>query len=189
VRIGQGWDIHRLVPGRPLRLGGITVPFERGLLGHSDGDAVLHAVIDALLGALAEGDIGQHFPDTDPRYQGIDSAALLREVVALVRRRRQRIGNVDVTILAERPKLAPYVPAMRARLGELLGTGADRVGIKAKTMEGLGAIGAGEAIAVQAVALLDAASAVGRARRRRASLRRRKVSRARQTRRSASTEW
>ncbi|MGH7786289.1 MAG: 2-C-methyl-D-erythritol 2,4-cyclodiphosphate synthase [Candidatus Binatia bacterium] len=156
-RVGQGWDIHRLVAGRPLRLGGLEIPHERGLLGHSDGDAVLHAVTDALLGALAAGDIGQHFPDTDPRYRGADSAVLLAAVVQMVAARRQRVGNVDVTVLAERPKLAPFVPAMRARLAALLGVDEACVSIKAKTMEGLGAIGAGEAIGALAVVLLEAA--------------------------------
>jgi len=155
VRVGQGWDIHRLVDGRPLRLGGITVPFGRGLLGHSDGDVVLHAVIDALLGAVATGDIGQHFPDTDPRHRGADSAVLLTEVVELVAARGWRIGNVDVTVLAEQPKIAPHASAIRRRLAELLRVGAEQVGVKAKTMEGLGAIGAGEAIAALAVAAVE----------------------------------
>lgn len=152
MRVGQGWDVHRLIAGRPLRLSGVEVPNPRGLLGHSDGDVVLHAVTDALLGAVAAGDIGQRFPDTDPRYRGIDSAVLLREVVELVGARGYRVGNVDVTILAEQPKLAPHVPAMQRRLAALLGVTAEQVGIKAKTMEGLGAIGAGEAIAALAVA-------------------------------------
>jgi 2-C-methyl-D-erythritol 2,4-cyclodiphosphate synthase len=157
VRIGQGWDIHRLVDGRQLRLAGVTLPGERGLLGHSDGDVVLHAVTDALLGALALGDIGQHFPDSDPRYRGADSGALLAHVVALVAGQAARIGNVDITILAEQPKLAPHMPAMRARLAALLGLDVACVGLKAKTMEGLGAIGAGEAIAALAVAVVEAA--------------------------------
>jgi 2-C-methyl-D-erythritol 2,4-cyclodiphosphate synthase len=154
LRIGQGWDIHRLVSGRPLRLGGVTVPHPRGLLGHSDGDAVLHAVADALLGTVAAGDIGQQFPDTDPRYRDADSAALLAEVVRVVAARGGRVVNVDVTILAEQPKLGPHLPAMRARLAALLGVAEACVGLKARTMEGLGAIGAGEAIAAQAVALV-----------------------------------
>ena len=152
MRVGQGWDIHRLVAGRPLRLGGIDVPSERGLLGHSDGDVVLHAVTDAVLGALGAGDIGQHFPDSEPRWQGIDSAVMLRHVVQLAAERGYGVGNVDVTILAERPKLAPHALAMQQRLAELLGVGADQVGVKAKTMEGLGVIGGGEAIAALAVA-------------------------------------
>ncbi|HSP98479.1 MAG TPA: 2-C-methyl-D-erythritol 2,4-cyclodiphosphate synthase [Candidatus Dormibacteraeota bacterium] len=155
LRVGQGWDIHRLVPGRPLMLGGVRVPHRRGLLGHSDGDAVLHAVADALLGAVAAGDIGQHFPDTDPRWRDADSAALLAEVVRIVAGRGGRVVNVDVSILAEQPKLAPHMPAMRARLAALLGVGEACVGLKARTMEGLGAIGAGEAIAAQAVVLID----------------------------------
>jgi 2-C-methyl-D-erythritol 2,4-cyclodiphosphate synthase len=154
VRIGQGWDIHRLVEGRPLRLGGVEVPYERGLLGHSDGDVILHALTDALLGALAAGDIGQHFPDTDPKLRGIDSAVMLGEVVALVAQRGYRIGNVDVTVLAEHPKLAPHMAAIQQRVAVLLGVTREQVGIKAKTMEGLGAIGTGDAIAAMAVAAL-----------------------------------
>ena len=165
LRIGQGWDIHRLVAGRPLMLGGVLVPHERGLLGHSDGDAVLHAVADALLGALAAGDLGQHFPDTDSRWRGADSAGLLGEVVRLVAARGARVVNVDVSILAERPRLAAHLPAMRARLAGLLAIDGDRVGLKARTMEGLGAIGAGEAIAAQAVALIELAAPLRRRRR------------------------
>ena len=153
LRIGQGWDIHRLVPGRPLLLAGVRIPHDRGLLGHSDGD------------------IGQHFPDTDPRYRGADSATLLAEVVRIVAARRGQVVNADVTILAERPKLAPHMPAMRSRLAELLGVDEARVGLKARTMEGLGAIGAGEAIAAQAVVLV-ALSAARRAVTRPASRRR-----------------
>lgn len=156
-RVGQGWDIHRLVEGRRLVLAGIEIPFGRGLLGHSDGDVVLHAVTDAILGALAAGDIGQHFPDTDPRLDGADSAVLLTEIVALAGTRGGRVGNVDVTILAERPKLAPFMASMRTRLAALLQVDESCVGIKAKTMEGLGAIGAGDAIAVLAVALVEPA--------------------------------
>jgi len=155
VRVGQGWDVHRLVAGRPLVLAGVTLPHARGLLGHSDGDVVLHAVTDALLGALALGDIGQHFPDTDPRYAGADSGRLLAQVVELVAARGARVGNVDVTIVAERPKLASHMSAMRARLAELLAVDPARVGLKAKTTEGLGVIGAGEAIAALAVALVE----------------------------------
>ena len=166
MRVGQGWDVHRLVVGRPLRLSGVEIPSERGLLGHSDGDVVLHAVTDALLGAVAAGDIGQRFPDSDPRYRGIDSAVLLSEVVEVVTARGYRIGNVDVTVLAEQPKLAPHVPKMKRRLAELLGVAPEQVGIKAKTMEGLGAIGAGEAIAALAVATVEVARrAVARPRR------------------------
>ena len=155
VRIGQGWDIHRLVPGRPLRLGGIELPYERGLLGHSDGDVVLHAIGDALLGAMAAGDIGQHFPDTDERYRGIDSAVLLGEIVQRAARSGWQIGNVDVTVLAEQPRLAPHAAAIRGRLAELLGVSADCVSLKAKTMERIGVIGAGEAIAALAVLTVE----------------------------------
>ena len=155
MRVGQGWDIHRLVTGRPLRLGGIEVPFERGLLGHSDGDVVLHAVTDALLGAMAAGDIGQHFPDTDPRYRDADSGVLLAKIAALAVQRGYRIGNVDVTILAERPKLAAHMPAMRERIAAVLGIDAGQVGVKAKTMEGLGTIGVGDAIAALAVVAIE----------------------------------
>jgi 2-C-methyl-D-erythritol 2,4-cyclodiphosphate synthase len=158
LRVGQGWDIHRLVAGRPLLLGGVRIPHGRGLLGHSDGDAVLHAVADALLGTIGAGDIGQHFPDTDPRWRGADSAALLAAVVRLVAARGGRVVNADVTILAEQPKLAPHMPAMRARLAELLGVDEACVGLKARTLEGLGAIGAGEAIAAQAVVLVALAA-------------------------------
>jgi 2-C-methyl-D-erythritol 2,4-cyclodiphosphate synthase len=171
VRVGQGWDIHRLVADRRLRLAGVDVPHERGLLGHSDGDVVLHAVTDALLGAMAAGDLGQRFPDADPHYADIDSAVLLAEVVRLVSVRGYRIGNVDVTILAERPKLAPHVPAMQRRLAALLGVAADQVGIKAKTAEGLGAIGAGDAIAAMAVAAVAPAPRRAPARGRRVTMR------------------
>jgi 2-C-methyl-D-erythritol 2,4-cyclodiphosphate synthase len=137
-----------------LRLGGISVPFDRGLLGHSDGDVVLHALCDALLGAMAAGDIGTHYPESDERYRDADSAVFVRRVAALLGERGAEIENVDVTILAERPKLAPYADAMRRRVAALLGTEVERISIKAKTMEGLGVIGAGEAIAALAVALV-----------------------------------
>jgi 2-C-methyl-D-erythritol 2,4-cyclodiphosphate synthase len=154
-RVGQGWDIHRLVEGGPLRLGGVDVPFDRRLLGHSDGDVVLHALADALLGAVAAGDIGTHFPDTDPTLRGADSAALLRQVVALVQARGCSLENVDVTVLAERPQLGPHFDRMRRRLAELLGVAPERVSLKAKSMEGLGAVGRGDAIAALAVALVS----------------------------------
>jgi len=141
-----------------LRLGGVEVPFERGLLGHSDGDVVLHAVCDALLGAAAAGDIGSHFPDSDPRHGGADSASFLARVVELLDHLGFSIGNVDVTIFAERPRLAPHVGRMRARLAELLGTQLESVSIKAKTMEGLDAVGRGEAMAAAAVALIQSRS-------------------------------
>lgn len=153
-RVGHGYDVHRLVAGRPLRLAGVEIPFERGLLGHSDGDAVLHALCDAVLGALGTGDIGTHFPDDDPRFAGADSALFVAEVVRLARQRGYDVANVDVTISAERPRLAPHNAAMRARLAALLGVEVERVNLKAKTNEGLDAIGRGEAIAATVVALL-----------------------------------
>ena len=155
LRVGQGWDIHRLVEGRPLRLGGVLVPFDRGLLGHSDGDAVVHAVCDALLGAAGQGDIGTHYPDTDPRYCDADSAELLRGVVELLSSHAFTIVNVDVTIIAEQPRLADHIPGMRVRMADLLRLSPDRVNLKAKTMEGLGTVGRGQAIATMAVALVE----------------------------------
>jgi len=154
LRVGQGFDIHRFVAGRPLRLAGLVIPFDRGLLGHSDGDAVLHALCDALLGALAAGDIGQHFPDDDPRFAGAESSALLAHVAKLVEERGFEVVNVDVTIHAERPKMAPHVSAMRGRIAALLGIDVGAVSVKAKTNEGLDAIGRGEALAATAVALV-----------------------------------
>lgn len=154
IRVGHGFDIHRLVPDRPLRLGGIAIPFDSGLLGHSDGDAVLHAVTDALLGALAAGDIGRHFPDTDPRFKNRDSADLVRAIMQRVHASGYTVSNLDVTIHAEQPKLASYINAMRARIAELLAVGIDRISAKAKTMEGLDAVGRGEAIAATAVVLI-----------------------------------
>ena len=155
MRVGQGWDLHRLVEGRPLKLGGTTIEFDRGLLGHSDGDVVLHALADALLGACAAGDIGSHFPDDDPRFRGADSAVLLEQVVDLVRLQGYRIANVDVTVLAERPRLAPHRDDMRARIASILRVQDAQVGLKAKTAEGLGVIGRGEAIAAMAIVLLE----------------------------------
>ena len=153
-RVGFGYDTHRLAEGRPMVLGGVLIPHPRGLVGHSDADAVCHAVTDALLGAAAAGDIGRHFPDTDPRWRDASSVELLARVVALVRGRGLAVGNVDVVVIAERPKLAPHVPAMRARLAAVLGVDVERVSVKAKTAEGLDAVGRGEAVAVHAVALL-----------------------------------
>ena len=154
MRIGQGYDVHRLVEGRRLILGGVEVPYEKGLLGHSDADVLTHALMDALLGAAALGDIGQHFPDKDPQYAGADSIELLRHVVKLLAERGYRIGNTDCTIVAQRPKLAPYIPAMRLRLAEAMGLPEDRVSVKATTEEKLGFTGEGLGIAAQAVALL-----------------------------------
>jgi len=154
VRVGTGYDLHRLVEGRPLILGGVTIPFERGLSGHSDADAVCHAVTDAVLGAAAAGDIGRHFPDTDPQWRGASSVGLLKLAAGLVRDRGYRVANVDVVVIAERPRLAPWVDAMRANVGEAIDLALDRVSIKGKTNEGIGELGRGEAIAVHAVALL-----------------------------------
>ena len=153
-RVGMGYDLHRLVEGRRLVLGGIEIPFAKGLAGHSDADVVLHSICDALLGAAALGDLGRHFPDTDPRYAGISSARLLETVLAEITHRGFEIENVDVTIVAEAPRLAPLLGAMRERVAELLRISPDRVNIKAKTNEGVGAIGPGEAIAAYAVCLL-----------------------------------
>lgn len=153
-RVGMGYDLHRLVEGRRLVLGGIEIPFAKGLAGHSDADVVLHSICDALLGAVALGDLGRHFPDTDPRYAGISSARLLETVLAEITRRGFEIENVDVTIVGEAPRLAPLLGAMRERVAELLRISPDRVNIKAKTNEGVGAIGRGEAIAAYAVCLL-----------------------------------
>lgn len=155
-RIGQGYDCHALVPGRALVLGGVRIPAPRGLLGHSDADALLHAVTDALLGAAALGDIGRHFPDTDERFAGADSRALLRATVELVAQRGWQVGNLDCTVIAQAPKLAPHIPAMVRHLAEDLGVGEDRVNVKAKTAERLGPEGRGESISAQAVVLLVA---------------------------------
>ncbi|UXY14492.1 2-C-methyl-D-erythritol 2,4-cyclodiphosphate synthase [Chitiniphilus purpureus] len=154
MRIGQGWDVHRLVPGRPLILGGVTIPFDKGLLGHSDADALLHAVTDAILGAAGLGDIGRHFPDTDPTFKGADSRALLREAGRRVQAAGWRVGNVDATILIQRPKMAPHIPAMVAHLAADLAIAEHCVNIKAKTYETLGPVGASEAVEAQAIALL-----------------------------------
>ncbi len=153
-RIGFGYDLHRMVEGRRLVLGGIEIPFPKGLAGHSDADVVLHSICDALLGAAALGDLGRHFPDTDPCYADISSAQLLEAVLAEITRRGFEVANVDVTILAEAPRLSPLLEAMRDRVAELLRVSPDRVNVKAKTHEGVGAIGRGEAIAAYAVCLL-----------------------------------
>jgi 2-C-methyl-D-erythritol 4-phosphate cytidylyltransferase/2-C-methyl-D-erythritol 2,4-cyclodiphosphate synthase len=154
LRIGNGYDLHRLVEGRPLVLGGVHVPYERGLLGHSDADAVCHAITDALLGAAGAGDIGRHFPDTDPAWKGADSLTLLARAAAIVRDAGYVVVSIDTVVVAERPKLAPYVDGMRAKVAEAVGVEPARIGIKGKTNEGVDATGAGEAIAVHAVALL-----------------------------------
>jgi 2-C-methyl-D-erythritol 4-phosphate cytidylyltransferase/2-C-methyl-D-erythritol 2,4-cyclodiphosphate synthase len=154
LRVGQGYDLHRLVDGRPLVLGGVTIPFDRGLLGHSDADVVCHALTDAVLGAAGAGDIGRHFPDTDPQWKGADSLVLLRQAVAVVQARGFAVANVDVTVIAQRPKLSPHVDAMRQRLASALGCGADDVSVKGKTNEGVDSMGEGASIAAHAVALL-----------------------------------
>jgi len=156
LRIGEGWDIHELVAGRPLVLGGITVPHSHGLAGHSDADALLHAITDALLGGAALGDIGRHFPDTDPAYRGADSALLLAEAVHRVRMAGWEPVNIDATIVAQAPKLAPYLPQMAERIAFVLGLLPGAVNVKAKTAERLGPVGEGRAIEARAVCLLQA---------------------------------
>ncbi len=155
MRIGHGYDVHQLVEGRKLILGGVDIPYEKGLLGHSDADVLLHAISDAILGAVAEGDIGKHFPDSDPAYKGISSIKLLRHVMSLADTRGYRIGNVDATIVAQRPKLAPYIQEMRANIADALGCETNRVNVKATTTEQLGFAGRGEGIASYAVALIE----------------------------------
>jgi 2-C-methyl-D-erythritol 2,4-cyclodiphosphate synthase len=154
LRIGEGWDTHALVAGRPLVLGGVTVPHTHGLLGHSDADALLHAITDALFGAAALGDIGRHFPDTDARFKGADSHALLTEAARRVREAGFEIANVDSTIVAQAPKMAPHIPAMRERIAAALGLDVGRVNVKAKTAEKMGPVGEGRAIEARAVCLL-----------------------------------
>ncbi|MFR1051899.1 MAG: 2-C-methyl-D-erythritol 2,4-cyclodiphosphate synthase [Lachnospirales bacterium] len=154
MRIGHGYDVHRLTEGRKLLLGGVEIPFEKGLLGHSDADVLTHAVMDALLGACALGDIGHFFPDSDPAFAGADSLKLLEEVMRQLRARGFRVGNVDATVLAQRPKLAPYLDGMRENLAVRLGVAPDRISVKATTEEKLGFTGSGEGMAAHAVALI-----------------------------------
>jgi 2-C-methyl-D-erythritol 2,4-cyclodiphosphate synthase len=156
IRVGIGYDSHRFEEGRPLVLGGIRIPHPRGLAGHSDADAVTHALIDAILGAAAAGDIGQHFPDTDPKWKGADSMELLRSAHQLVRERGYTLAQADLTIIIQQPRLGPHLAAMAAKLAELLGAPPGSVSLKAKTNEGMGFIGRGEGIAVIAVATLEA---------------------------------
>lgn len=158
MRVGQGYDVHQLVEGRKLILGGVEIPYERGLLGHSDADALLHAITDALLGAAGLGDIGRHFPDTDPRYKGADSRLLLRTTVALLFGHGWQPVNVDATVIAQQPKLAPFVPAMVETIASDLGIAAGCVNVKGKTNERLGYLGRSEAIEAQAVVLITRAS-------------------------------
>ena len=155
IRIGHGYDVHRLVEGRKLILGGVEIPHALGLLGHSDADVLLHAVCDALLGAAGLGDIGKHFPDSDPAYKGADSLVLTRRVAEVMAQRGYRLGNIDATVIAQAPKLAPHIPAMRERIAEAFGVEVDRVSVKATTEERLGFTGAGEGIVAHAVCLLE----------------------------------
>jgi 2-C-methyl-D-erythritol 2,4-cyclodiphosphate synthase len=154
LRIGEGWDTHALVPGRRLVLGGIEIPHSHGLLGHSDADALLHAITDALLGAAGLGDIGRHFPDTDPAFAGADSIVLLQEAARRVRERGWEVGNVDSTVVAQAPRLAPHIPRMQARIAEALAIAPEQVNVKAKTAEQLGPVGMRQSIEARAVVLL-----------------------------------
>lgn len=155
MRIGHGYDVHRLVEGRDLILGGVKIAYEKGLLGHSDADVLLHAVSDALLGAAGLGDIGRHFPDTDPKYKGADSLMLLREVYRKISEKGFRVGNIDVTMIAQRPKLKDYIPQMQENIAAAVGVAPDRVNVKATTEEKLGFTGTGEGMACHAVCLLE----------------------------------
>jgi len=154
MRIGHGYDVHRLVEGKKLIMGGVDIPYEKGLLGHSDADVLLHAIADALLGALAMGDIGKHFPDTDPAFKGADSMKLLAQVVGLISTKGYVVGNLDATIIAQKPKMAPHIQAMRENIAQVCSVDIDRINIKATTEEGLGFTGTGEGISAHAVVLL-----------------------------------
>ena len=154
IRIGEGWDVHALVAGRKLIIGGVEIPFDRGLLGHSDADVLLHAITDALLGAAALGDIGHHFPDTDAQFRGADSVVLLAEAARRVREKGWQIGNIDSTVIAQAPRLAPYIQPMRERIAAALGLDVAQVNVKAKTAEKLGPVGEGLSIEARAVVLL-----------------------------------
>ncbi|MDY5985563.1 MAG: 2-C-methyl-D-erythritol 2,4-cyclodiphosphate synthase [Lachnoclostridium sp.] len=155
MRIGMGYDVHKLVEGRDLILGGVSIPYEKGLLGHSDADVLLHAIMDALLGAAALGDIGKHFPDTDPKYKGASSIKLLEHVGKLIDEKMYVIGNIDATIIAQRPKMAPHIEQMRKNVADALHIDVDQINIKATTEEGLGFTGSGEGISSQAIACLE----------------------------------
>ena len=155
MRIGMGYDVHKLTQGRKLIMGGVEIPYEKGLLGHSDADVLLHAIMDALLGAAALGDIGKHFPDTDPAYKGISSVKLLEHVGALLEENLFLIENIDATIIAQAPKMRPHIDAMRENIAQALGITAEQVNVKATTEEGLGFTGSGEGMAVHAVCLLE----------------------------------
>ena len=154
MRVGMGYDVHKLTEGRKLILGGVDIPWEKGLLGHSDADVLIHAVMDALLGAAALGDIGKHFPDTDPAYKGISSIKLLVHVADLLRENGYEVGNIDATVIAQKPKMAPHIPQMRRNMADALGISESKLNIKATTEEGLGFTGRGEGIASQAICLL-----------------------------------
>lgn len=155
MRVGMGYDVHKLAEGRELIIGGVTIPYEMGLLGHSDADVLLHAIMDALLGAAALGDIGKHFPDTDPAYLGASSIELLKSVGELLKKNKYAIGNIDATIVAQRPKMLPHIPAMRENVAKALGVLVDQINIKATTEEGLGFTGEGAGISAQAICLLN----------------------------------
>ena len=155
MRVGMGYDVHKLVEGRDLIMGGVKIPYEKGLLGHSDADVLLHAISDALLGAAALGDIGKHFPDTDPKYKGADSLKLLEHVGKLLEEHLYVIENIDATIIAQRPKMAPHIPMMRENIARVLGLEVDQVNVKATTEEGLGFTGTGEGISSQAICLIE----------------------------------
>ena len=155
MRIGHGYDVHRLVEGRKCIIGGVDIPYEKGLLGHSDADVLLHAIMDAVLGAMAAGDIGKLFPDNDPAYKGADSLALTRRVAEVMAERGYRLGNVDATVIAQAPKMAPHIPAMRQNIAAAFGVDTDRVSVKATTEERLGFTGSGKGIAAHAVCLLE----------------------------------
>ena len=155
MRIGMGYDVHKLVEGRPLILGGVTIPYEKGLLGHSDADCLVHAIMDSLLGAAALGDIGKHFPDTDPEYEGADSLKLLAAVKKMLDDRSYIIGNIDATIIAQKPKMAGFIPEMRQKIADTLEIELDRINVKATTEEGLGFTGEGLGISCQSIALLE----------------------------------
>lgn len=155
MRVGMGYDVHKLVEGRDLIMGGVKIPYEKGLLGHSDADVLLHAISDALLGAAALGDIGKHFPDTDPKYKGADSLKLLEHVGKLLEEHLYVIENIDATIIAQRPKMAPHIPTMRENIARVLGLEVDQVNVKATTEEGLGFTGSGEGISSQAICLIE----------------------------------
>ena len=154
MRIGFGYDVHRLVEGRKLVIGGVEIPHEKGLAGHSDADVLLHAICDGLLGAMGEGDIGKHFPDTDPQFRGISSLKLLRRVTEILAERNLLVGNLDTMVIAEQPRIMPYIPSMRAQIAKAMQIAEEKVNIKATTSEGLGFVGEGEGIAAYAVVLL-----------------------------------